>query len=79
MSMLGDDTDRVRNVRAAGGRAIMRHGSGELVYLQKVDLASDPRSCVVTWSAPGEPDRTFQWTAVCRSRRSRRSVIPVFM
>lgn len=40
--MLGEDTNWVRNVRAAGGRAVMLHGSRELVRLQEVDLGERP-------------------------------------
>ena len=42
VSMLGEDTNWVRNVRAAGGRAVVRHGSRELVRLQEVDLVERP-------------------------------------
>ena len=42
VSMLGEDTNWVRNVRAAGGRAVVRHGSRELVHLQEVDLGERP-------------------------------------
>jgi deazaflavin-dependent oxidoreductase (nitroreductase family) len=37
VSMLGEDTNWVRNVRAAGGRAILRHGSRDVVQLEEVD------------------------------------------
>lgn len=39
VSMLGDDTSWVRNVRAAGGRAVLRHGQAEVVRLEEVDPA----------------------------------------
>jgi deazaflavin-dependent oxidoreductase (nitroreductase family) len=38
VSMLGEDTSWVRNVRAAGGRAVLRHGSREPVTLREVDV-----------------------------------------
>jgi deazaflavin-dependent oxidoreductase (nitroreductase family) len=38
VSMLGEDTSWVRNVRAAGGRAVLRHGGREPVRLQEVDV-----------------------------------------
>ena len=38
VSMLGEDTGWVRNVRAAGGRAVLRHGGREPVRLQEVDV-----------------------------------------
>jgi deazaflavin-dependent oxidoreductase (nitroreductase family) len=37
VSMLGEDTSWVRNVRAAGGRAVLRHGGREPVTLHEVD------------------------------------------
>src|SRR5215468_2297174 len=36
VSMLGEDTNWVRNVRAAGGRAVLRHGRREQVHLEEV-------------------------------------------
>jgi len=36
VSMLGEDTSWVRNVRAAGGRAVLRHGGREPVVLREV-------------------------------------------
>lgn len=38
VSMLGEDTNWVRNVRAAGGHAVLRHGGREPVVLQEVDI-----------------------------------------
>ena len=37
VSMLGDDTNWVRNVRAANGKARLVHGTSEQVLLQEVD------------------------------------------
>ena len=37
VSMLGEDTSWVRNVRAAGGYAVLRHGGREPVTLDEVD------------------------------------------
>ena len=37
VSMLGEDTNWVRNVRAAGGRAVLRHGGREVIRLDEVD------------------------------------------
>jgi deazaflavin-dependent oxidoreductase (nitroreductase family) len=37
VSMLGDDTNWVRNVRAAHGRAVLRRGQREVVRLEEVD------------------------------------------
>lgn len=36
VSMLGEDANWVRNVRAAGGRAVLRHGRAEDVHLEEV-------------------------------------------
>ncbi len=38
VSMLGEDTNWVRNVRAAGGKARLIHGSHELVLLEEVEI-----------------------------------------
>lgn len=38
VSMLGADANWVRNVRAAGGRAVVRHGGRERVRLEEVDV-----------------------------------------
>lgn len=40
VSMLGEDTSWVRNVRACGGHAVLRHGEPEAVILQEVDAGS---------------------------------------
>jgi len=37
VSMLGEDVNWVRNVRAAGGQAVLRHGRSEPVRLVEVD------------------------------------------
>lgn len=42
VSMLGDDTNWVRNVRAADGRAVLRHGRREAVRLDEVGADSRP-------------------------------------
>lgn len=39
VAMLGTRANWVRNVRAAGGRAVLRHGRSEEVYLEEVDPA----------------------------------------
>jgi deazaflavin-dependent oxidoreductase (nitroreductase family) len=40
VSMLGEDVNWVRNVRAAGGRAVLRHGRREAVRLEDVGPAA---------------------------------------
>lgn len=39
VAMLGRDTNWVRNVRAAGGRAVLRHGRRTAVRLEELDAA----------------------------------------
>jgi deazaflavin-dependent oxidoreductase (nitroreductase family) len=39
VAMLGKDASWVRNVRAAGMRAVLRHGAREAVRLEEVDVA----------------------------------------
>jgi deazaflavin-dependent oxidoreductase (nitroreductase family) len=45
VSMLGDDVAWVRNVKAAGGRAILRHGRAEQVRLE--ELPAEQRAPVL--------------------------------
>jgi hypothetical protein len=40
VAMLGQDTNWVRNVRAAEGRAVLRHGRREAVRLIEVDICA---------------------------------------
>jgi len=42
VSMLGEDVNWVRNLRAAGGRAVLRHGRREAVLLEEVDAGARP-------------------------------------
>ena len=42
VAMLGERTNWVRNVRAAGGRAVLRHGRREEVRLEEVPPAERP-------------------------------------
>jgi len=42
VAMLGEDASWPRNVRAAGGRAVLRHGRREVVRLEEVDPAARP-------------------------------------
>jgi hypothetical protein len=39
VSMLGEETNWVRNVRASGGKARLRHGISEQVFLKEVDVS----------------------------------------
>ena len=38
VSMLGEETNWVRNIKAAGGKARLRHGISEQVLVQEVDV-----------------------------------------
>jgi hypothetical protein len=42
VAMLGENTNWVRNLRAANGRAILRHGRREAVRLEEVDPPARP-------------------------------------
>jgi F420H(2)-dependent quinone reductase len=42
VAMLGQNVNWVRNVRADGGRAVLRHGRSEQVILVEVELAARP-------------------------------------
>jgi hypothetical protein len=42
VAMLGEDSNWPRNVRAAGGHAVLRHGRREVVHLEEVDHAARP-------------------------------------
>jgi deazaflavin-dependent oxidoreductase (nitroreductase family) len=42
VSMLGEDANWVRNLRAAGGRAVLRHGRREAVDLEEVSMDTRP-------------------------------------
>jgi hypothetical protein len=37
--MLGEETNWVRNVKAAGGKATLRHGQTEHILLEEVDVS----------------------------------------
>jgi F420H(2)-dependent quinone reductase len=43
VAMLGEDTNWVRNARAARGRAVLRHGRRETVRLEEVDPEARPQ------------------------------------
>ena len=45
VSMLGDETNWVRNVRAAHGRAVLRRGHREVIELEEVDPG--PRAVIL--------------------------------
>ena len=45
VSMLGEETNWVRNVRAAAGKATLRHGVSEQILLEEVDV--DQRAPII--------------------------------
>lgn len=54
VSMLGEDANWVKNVRAAGGKATLRHGRTEQVMLREVDVSQRaPILKVYLQRAPG--------------------------
>jgi hypothetical protein len=54
VAMLGEGSSWVRNVRAAGGRVVLRHGRRETVHLEEVDPAARPPILRrYLWVAPG--------------------------
>ena len=54
VAMLGEDTNWVRNVRAAGGRVVLRHGRrGPCVSWRSIPNRGR-RSCADTWTVPPE-------------------------
>jgi hypothetical protein len=80
VSMLGEGTNWVRNVRAADGRAVLRHGHAETVRLVEVaaadrapDPAAIPRMC--PWRPHPHPDRPQLGSGSLRNSRRR---YPVF-
>jgi len=78
VSMLGEDTSWVRNVRAAGGRAVLRHGGREPVRLQEVEVGRRAPILRCYPSAPQAPGPTFlsiprrPWRRSSGSRRNTR-------
>jgi F420H(2)-dependent quinone reductase len=74
VAMLGERSSWLRNVRAAGGRAVLRHGRREAVHLEEVDpgarapivrrylsLARGPRAFIPV--DPNAPLEAFQKVA----------------
>jgi deazaflavin-dependent oxidoreductase (nitroreductase family) len=73
VSMLGEDTNWVRNVRASGGRVVLRHGDREPVTLREIDVARRaPILRCYLQRAPG-PGRTFRLIGGRPSKRSNQS------
>lgn len=80
VSMLGNDCNWVRNVRAAGGLATIRHGRARARHL--VEVPFQERAPILKrylQKVPGARGRTYLWTAThpwSSSRRSLRATPP---
>ena len=70
VAMLGEGANWVANVRAAGGRAVLRRGRSESIHLVEVD---DPRTALRSSSATSNRPPALARTS--RSIRRRRSAI----
>jgi F420H(2)-dependent quinone reductase len=73
VSMLGEDTNWVRNVRAAGGGRCWPTAAARRFTWRKWIRRSGLRSCAVTWNAPRGPGRTSRSTGGRRFGTSTRS------
>ena len=73
VSMLGEDCNWVRNVRAAGGRATLVRRRRRDVVLEEVPVGDRPRCSGATCRPCPAGGRTSRWPPTHRSRRSRRS------
>jgi len=79
VSMLGANTNWVRNLTAADGQAVLRHGRQELIYLQEIPVADRARCCgAISRSLPGgghtSPSTAGQtWPSSSGSRPNTRS------
>jgi deazaflavin-dependent oxidoreductase (nitroreductase family) len=80
VSMLGDDAEWVRNVRAAGGNAVVRHGRRERVRLEEIPI--DERAPIIKaylQVAPGaRPHIAVDKDAALAEFESIAATIPVF-
>jgi hypothetical protein len=61
VAMLGEGTNWVHNVRAAGG-AMLRHGRAKRSASRRSIGATARRSCAATCKSRREPARTFRLT-----------------
>ena len=58
VAMLGDGTNWVSNVRAAGGQALLCHGRRESVRLRKLTRTTAHQFCGITYRSRREPALT---------------------
>jgi F420H(2)-dependent quinone reductase len=72
VSMLGDGSEWVRNVRAAGGKAFVKRGQSRPVQLTEVPLGNEVQSSRVTAKSPRVAANIFP----CRTMRRSRSSMP---
>ncbi len=80
VAMFGQNTNWVRNVRAAGGRAVLRHGRREAVRLEEVDAsARAPILRRYLAIAPGaRPHMPVDWRAPLAAFERIAAQYPVF-
>ena len=70
VSMLGNDANWVRNVQAAGGRAVLGAATGSRSGWKMSTAMRVHRSCADTWPSPREPGHTYRATDTPRSKNS---------
>ena len=80
VSMLGENVDWVRNARAAGGRAVLRHGRREEVQLEEVPVGRRaPLLKAYLRQAPGaRPHITIDKDAPLSAFERIAATVPVF-
>jgi hypothetical protein len=80
VSMLGENVDWVRNARAAGGRAVLRHGRREEVQLEEVAVGQRaPLLKAYLQRAPGaRPHIAIDQDAPLREFEKIAARVPVF-
>ena len=72
-SMLGDNTQWVRNVRASGGKAVLRSGGREEVQLEEIPAGERAPLLKAYLQVAREHGRTCPLTKMRRLRNSKRS------
>lgn len=80
VSMLGEQANWVRNVRAAGGNAVLLHGRRRPVHLREVPVRQRPpilrRYLLVAWGARAHMSVT--WRSPLRDLAAAAAHYPVF-
>jgi F420H(2)-dependent quinone reductase len=80
VSMLGENADWVKNARAAGGEAVLHHGTAQRIRLEDVPVAQRPPILKeYLRRAPGaRPHFDIAWTAPAREFEPIAARYPVF-